>query len=170
MELVAEHRSAMEARAKQLCHSNFDADDLVQDALERAFRTRNPSTDPARTRGWLLRIQTNIFIDWVRKRRRLPAHVELDDNVLAPAASERTMWEDVSPDDLCSATDRLPDDTRETYRLFTVEGLSHAEIATAQRIPVRTVATRVHRARKQLKALLMAMYRKKRGPADKGSK
>ena len=80
------------------------------------------------------------------------------------------MWEHVSPEDLRLAIEKLPEDTRETYRRFTVEGQSHAEIAAAQNIPIATVASRVFRARKQLKTLLMAMHLAKRGKDTKGSK
>ena len=80
------------------------------------------------------------------------------------------MWEHVGPEELRAAIEKLPDDTRETYRRFTVEGQSHAEIAAAQNIPIATVASRVFRARKQLKTLLMAMHLAKRGKDTKGSK
>jgi RNA polymerase sigma-70 factor (ECF subfamily) len=168
-DLIAAHRPAMEARAKQLCRPPCEPDDLVHDALERAFRTQSPIAEPARMRGWLLRILTNMFIDFVRKQRRLPPHVELDDDdAAAPTRSEPAMWESVSPEDVRRAIDELPEDTRETYRLFTVEGRSHAEIARAQGIPIATVASRVFRARRQLKAVLMAMHVAKRGKGDKG--
>jgi RNA polymerase sigma-70 factor (ECF subfamily) len=169
-DLFAAHRPAMEARAKQLCRPPLDPDDLVQDALERAFSTQSPVVDQSRMRAWLLRILTNKFIDRTRIYRRLPAHVELDDNLAAPLPSERSMWEDISPDDVRKAIDKLPDDTRETYRLFTVDARSHAEIARSQNIPIATVASRVFRARRQLKTLLLAMYLAKRGKDGKGSR
>jgi RNA polymerase sigma-70 factor (ECF subfamily) len=169
-DLFAAHRPAMEARAKQLCRPPLEPDDLVQDALERAITTRSPVVDPTRVRAWLLRIMTNKFIDGRRVDRRLPQYVELDDNLAAPTASEPSMWEHVSPEDLRAAIEKLPDDTRETYRRFTVEGQSHAEIAAAQNIPIATVASRVFRARKQLKTLLMAMHLAKRGKDTKGFK
>ena len=169
-DLFAAHRPAMEARAKQLCRPPLEPDDLVQDALERAITTRSPVVDPTRVRAWLLRIMTNKFIDGRRVERRLPQYVELDDNVASPAPSEPSMWEHVGPEELRVAIEKLPDDTRETYRRFTVEGQSHAEIAAAQNIPIATVASRVFRARKQLRTLLMAMHLAKRGKVSKGSK
>ncbi len=169
-DLLVAHRSAMEARAKQLCRPPVEPDDLVQDALMRAFSTRSPITDPSRVRAWLLKILTNMFIDEVRKHRRLPRQVEIDGEEPAPAPSEPAMWEDISADDYRAAIGQLPDDTRETYRLFTVEARSHAEIARAQDIPIATVASRVFRARKQLKAGLLKMYLARRGKDDKGSR
>jgi RNA polymerase sigma-70 factor (ECF subfamily) len=54
------------------------------------------------------------------------------------------------------AIERLPDDVRETYRLFAIEGHDYAQIATLQHIPAATVGTRLYRARKRLRALLIA--------------
>jgi len=136
----------------------------------RAHSTRSPSTDPSRVRAWLLKILTNMFIDRVRKERRLPRQVELDDQEPAPAASEPAMWEDISLDDYRAAIGQLNDDTRETYRQFTLEARSHAEIAKAQGVSIGTVASRVFRARKHLKALLLHMYLARRGGDDKGSR
>lgn len=169
-ELIAVHRSAMETRAKQLCRPPVDPDDLVQDALERALRTQSPLADPTRVRAWLLRIMTNIFIDHQRLLRRLPQRVELDDNLATPAPAEPRAWDRVSADDLRSAIDDLPDDTRETYRLFTVHSKDQATIARLQNIPVATVASRVFRARRRLKETLLAPRLPKRGKDDKGSR
>jgi len=169
-DLLVAHRPAMEARAKQLCRPPVEPEDLVQDALMRASSTRSPITDPSRVRGWLLKILTNMFIDEVRKQRRLPRQVELDGEEPAPAPSAPAMWEDISSDDYRAAIGQLPDDMRETYRLFTVEARSHAEIARTQDIPLATVASRVFRARKQLKAALLKTYLARRGKDSKGSR
>ena len=57
-------------------------------------------------------------------------------------------------DRLGSAIERLPDGARETLLLREVEGLSYAEIAEALAIPKGTVMSRLHYARKQLRAWL----------------
>jgi DNA-directed RNA polymerase specialized sigma24 family protein len=80
------------------------------------------------------------------------------------------MWEGISADDYRAAIGQLPDDTRETYRLFTVEARSHAEIAKTQDIPIATVGSRVYRARKHLKAQLLTTYLARRGKDGKDGK
>jgi RNA polymerase sigma-70 factor (ECF subfamily) len=157
--LVALHLPALRARAIQLCRSHCDSDDVVQDALLRAFRAGSQVKDPTRIRAWLLTIVTNTFIDLTRKRRRRPDHSQLVVEVPTPDPVEPAPWEDFDSDDLRGAIDKLPDDVRETYRLFAVEGCDYTTIAQVQDIPPATVGTRLFRARKRLRLLLTSSSR-----------
>jgi RNA polymerase sigma-70 factor, ECF subfamily len=152
--LVAPHIPALRARAIQLCRSHYDSDDVVQDALLRAFLTGSPVRDPTRLRSWLLMIVTNTFIDLTRKRRRRPDHLGLVVDVPTPDPIEPSPWDDVDSDDLRRAIDALPDDVRDTYRMFAVEGCDYAAISSAQQVPPATVGSRLFRARKRLRLLL----------------
>jgi RNA polymerase sigma-70 factor, ECF subfamily len=152
--LVAPHLPTLRARAIQLCRSHYDSDDLVQEALLRAFLTASQAKDPTRIRAWLLTIVTNTFIDLIRKRRRRPDHVQLVTEVPTPAPLEPAPWDHVDSDDLRRAIDQLPDDVRETYRMFAVEGCDYATIAEVLHILPATVGTRLFRARKRLRLLL----------------
>jgi RNA polymerase sigma-70 factor (ECF subfamily) len=153
-DLVAPHLPALRARAIQLCRSHFDADDVVQDALLRAFLTQSPARDPMRIRAWLLMIVTNVFIDLVRKRRRRPDHLQLVVEVVTPDPIEPAPWDHVEPDHLRRAIEQLPDDVRDTYRMFAVDGCDYATISDAQQILPATVGSRLFRARKRLRVLL----------------
>lgn len=154
--LIAPHISALRARARQLCRSHYDSEDVLQDALMRAFLTGSQVRDPARIRPWLLTIITHTFIDLTRKRRRRPDHLELVVEMPAPDPIEAAPWDDFDSDDLRRAIDALPDDVRETYRMFAVEGCDYAAISAAQKILPATVGTRLYRARKRLRQLLTA--------------
>ena len=156
--LVAEHLPRMRRRAARMCRRAADADDLVQDALLRAFRSRDGLRSPERAGGWLLTIVSSTFIDRVRRRRARPAEVEL---AVEPAAPEVELeveqpWAHVSIDDVRAAVAALPDDVRDTYRMFALEGHDYTSIAATQGIPRATVGTRIHRARRHLRALLVA--------------
>jgi RNA polymerase sigma-70 factor (ECF subfamily) len=152
--LVAPHLSALRARAIQLCRSHYDSDDVVQDALLRAFLTGSQARDPTRIRAWLLMIVTNTFLDLIRKRRRRPDHVQLVSDAPTPDPIEPAPWDHVDSDDLRRAIDQLPDDVRDTYRMFAVEGCGYAAICEVQQIPSATVGSRLFRARKRLRLLL----------------
>jgi RNA polymerase sigma-70 factor, ECF subfamily len=156
--LVAPHLPAMRARAAQLCRSHFDPDDLVQGALMRALQARDQLADLARTRPWLVTIVTNGFLDLVRRRHRRPRVVDLDVyadvETAAPDAFEPSPWDSIELDDVRTAVEQLPDDVRDTYRLFALEGRDYTEIAQLQRIPKSTVGSRLLRARKRLRELL----------------
>jgi RNA polymerase sigma-70 factor (ECF subfamily) len=160
--LVAPYMSTLKARAIQLCRSHCDADDLIQDTLLRAFGTRGQLQDVTRARPWLLTILTHMFIDAVRKRRRRPELVPLPTEHEIPDSipDEPALWHNVGVDDLRAAIERLPDDIRDTYRMCALDGHDHATIAKAQRVATATVGTRIFRARKQLRVLLMAAARR----------
>jgi RNA polymerase sigma-70 factor (ECF subfamily) len=166
--LVTPHLPALHARARQLCRSHCDAEDIVQDALLRAFRARTQVEDPDRIRWWLLKIVTNRFIDLIRIQRNQALRVDMPTEELAmPAPDDPAPWDHIGLDELRAAVDQLPDDVRETYRMFALDGSNYEAIGDAQRIPTATVGTRIFRARKRLRQLLTsapAPGKRKRGP------
>ncbi len=152
---ISEHLPRLRRRAVRMCRSEADADDIVQDALIRALRGRHQLRSVDRAGGWLLTIVSTTVIDRARRRRVRPLEVEL---AVEPAAhvtdDDEQPWAHLSIDDVRAAVAALPDDVRDTYRLFALEGRDYAAIAAALGVPKATVGTRIHRARRQLKAAL----------------
>lgn len=152
---IAQHLQALRSRAAQLCRGYGDPDDLVQDALLRAFRARSQTRDLGRLRGWLLTIVTNTFLDSLRRRKARPGEVELEIDVPAPALEDDdSPWSSIELDDIRAAVAELPDDVREAYRLFALEDNDYNAVSKQLGIPKATVGTRILRARKRLRALL----------------
>jgi RNA polymerase sigma-70 factor (ECF subfamily) len=166
---VAQNLPALRACAMRLCRSQFDSDELVQLTLMRAFRAWPQLRNRSQARAWLLSIANRAFLDEVRRVRRRAPHVELDDDKLLAAEPDiPRSWEAITIDDVRAAVEQLSDDVRETYRKFALEGWSQEELARALGIPKNTVASRMFRARKQLRDLLTAEPgRRKR---DQGSR
>ena len=154
--LVAENRAALYGRARALCRTHLDADDLVQDTLERAFKAFGQIRDAERGRAWLFSILVRVFIDHLRRRRGKPETDPIDEERLpAPvAAPRRPRWADVTADDLQAAVAKLPADVREVYRMHALDGKDYIHIAETLAIPKGTVGTRLLRARRLLKELL----------------
>jgi RNA polymerase sigma-70 factor (ECF subfamily) len=154
--LVAEHLPWLRARAALLCRGHVDPDDLRQEALMRAFRAREKLRDRDRVRPWLLAILTNTFLDAIRQQRRRPQQVPLEiEPMAAPEEpTEPLPWEEISTEELHAAIARLPDDVRDTYRMFTLEDKDYVEIAAALHIAKSTVGTRILRARRPRRVLL----------------
>lgn len=154
--LVAEHLPALRARAAQLCRTAVDPDDLIQDALVRAFRARGQLKDAGHARGWFLAIVTNTFLDALRRRRVRPGEVELAIDPPAPTAEHDAPWAALDVEDVRAAVAELPEDVRDTYRMFALEGRDYVAIAEALGVPKGTVGSRILRARKRLRELLAA--------------
>ena len=156
LERLALYEPELIRLATRLCGSRSDAHDLVQDTFEQAIRATRV-TDVRRERSWLAAILHNRFIDQCRERNRQPLHEPFAEtcDVENPVGEPEPTWAKVSETDLAIAISLLEPDFRDLYLLRTINGLSYNEIALKTGLPRNTVATRISRARKKLRALLI---------------
>jgi RNA polymerase sigma-70 factor (ECF subfamily) len=154
--------------AYRLARNPRDAEDLVQEALMRAYRFWETFEKDSNCKAWLLRILTNTFInEYQRKRRQrevldaATAEQSATDGVLVHEAAqaqrspEGMMLERSVSDDVQRALDALPADFRTAVVLCDVQGLSYKEIADIVGCPIGTVMSRLHRARKSMQQRLL---------------
>jgi RNA polymerase sigma-70 factor, ECF subfamily len=144
-------QSELLRQAGRLTRNAADAQDLVQDTLERGLR-KYDRYKYGSLRTWLLHIMRNLFIDSVRRRRPIDPGVE----VLSIPAESTSLpkWAQVSDAALSAAIAELDPIAREVVALKEREGCSYVEISTRLGIPVATVGTRLTRARRKLRKLL----------------
>ena len=157
--LVMPHLNAGYNLARWLTRNEHDAEDLVQEAYLRAFRSFDGyrGGDP---RAWLLKIVRNACYTWLRQRRDglvevaaaddPPAEVA-DDPAAGPEAQVIRRADSVL---LRRALEELPLEFREALILRELEGLSYKEIAEVAGVPLGTVMSRLARGRKQLQVAL----------------
>ena len=139
--------------ATALLHNRADADDLVQDCIERAIRQQNTLLDRKRLSGWLFAILHNVHCNELQRRRRRGRPLEIDS--LADDLSLSAPAEDRSETrDFIRAMGTLSEDHRQILLLVGIEGLSYREIADLLNIPIGTVMSRLSRAREQLRIAL----------------
>lgn len=134
--------------ARVLCARPEDADDLVQDTLERAWTRAALWPGVADMRAWLFGVMHHLHVDHHR-RGRLDTTPLTDDLPVAAQADPGTLLLDLE-----SALQRLGADHREVLVLVTVEEMSYAEVAQALGLPVGTVMSRLFRARERLRSLM----------------
>jgi RNA polymerase sigma-70 factor, ECF subfamily len=153
---VREHGDLLRALARRLCRDATEAEDLVQDTIERALRNSASFKSGTNARAWLVSILNHLFIDRCRVRSREGAAVQLDDvqqHLPAPVPDLEPKWAQLGKEDVDRAVTRLDAPFRDVYRLHT-DGRSYDQIAQQLDVPRATVATRLMRARKKLKTLL----------------
>lgn len=161
------HLDALYGTAYRLARNPRDAEDLVQEALMRAYRFWDTFEKDSNCKAWLLRILTNTFInEYQRKRRQrevldaATAEQSATDGVLvhegaqAQQSPEGMLLERSVSDDVQRALDALPADFRTAVVLCDVEGLSYKEIADVMDCPVGTVMSRLFRGRRLLQTSL----------------
>ena len=149
------HQQSLSRRAARLARGQLEAEDLYQDTIERAWRTFHRIRHGENPRGWLLRIMFNLFVDDRRRRqKRRERPLMALGEVAAPEPYEVVPWEMVTDRDLSRAMTLLPRAHREILRLNVVERRSYKEIARMLHIPLATVGSRLHRARRHMREAL----------------
>ncbi|GLK76764.1 DNA-directed RNA polymerase sigma-70 factor [Methylopila jiangsuensis] len=136
--------------ALALTRDPSDAEDLVQDALVRAYDRRAAFDVTRDLRAWLLAILHNVFVDGVRSRRaeliRIAAAGEVAHTHEPPAQEHSIRLAEVR-----ARFRALPEDQRAALHLVAVEGLSYADAAAVVGAPVGTLMSRLARARETLR-------------------
>lgn len=158
---------ALLAVASRLTGTKAEAEDLVQDTLLKAYRSRKQYRDGTNPRAWLMAILRNTFLNGYR-RRNLERRVfdGPDADALAPgwvgASSLRGIRDPHSgalhsmlEAPLLTAIDELPAEFKMTVQLADIEELSYREIAESMSCPIGTVMSRLHRGRRWLRARLL---------------
>src|SRR3954453_3231678 len=130
-EIVAEHSPRVDRLAYRLPGNPHDAEDLTQEVFVRVFRSLSSYT-PGTFEGWLHRITTNLFLDGVRRKKRIRFDALADD------AHEKLPGRESDPSDVYADT-HLDDDVqaalaplapqfRAAVVLRDIEGLSYEEV------------------------------------------
>jgi RNA polymerase sigma-70 factor, ECF subfamily len=149
--------------ARHLVGSREEADDLMQEAYARAFRSWRQFEPGTNLRAWLLRILTNLNIDRGRRRQRTPEMQPLEEgdyflyNRLEQEmgeSDEERVVERLSQDNVVEALSNVPHDFRDAVVLVDIGEFSYQDAAQILDVPIGTVMSRLHRGRRILKAQL----------------
>ena len=157
-ELFRRHFGISYRVAFRLLGHDHDAQDAVQDGFLKAACHLDEFDGRSGFRTWLLRIVTNSALDLGRRRRRR-ATLPLGDDVIQNAGlSFDDPTRNLQNEDLRRlvnvALEQLNPAIRTSFVLFAEAGLTYKEIAQVQNVPVGTVMSRLHFARRKLQASL----------------
>jgi RNA polymerase sigma factor (sigma-70 family) len=174
---IIPHLDAAYNLARFLSRDPDAAQDIVQDAYLRAFRSFGDFRGGS-SRAWILAIVRNCHHTWLAERRRASIGELLADSACSAAdegeAGERRVWpgDESTPEtdllrrseaqEVRSTLEALPEAFREVLVLRELEDFSYREIAEATAIPIGTVMSRLSRARK----LFEAAWRHRMGDED----
>jgi RNA polymerase sigma-70 factor, ECF subfamily len=150
--------------ARHLVGSREEAEDLMQEAYARAFRSWRSFAPGTNLRAWLLRILTNLNIDRGRRLQRAPDIQPLEEGDYflvdkleeagGPITDEERVDERLSQDSIVSALSEVPHDFRDVIVLVDIGDFTYGDAAQILDIPIGTVMSRLHRGRRILKARL----------------
>lgn len=152
--LVDEHSSALFRIAYRMMGDRHEAEDMVQETFRSAWKSREAYCEGIGDRAWLASILRRRIVD--RWRRKAPPPTLAGDqpmDVGVPAADP--LAADYT-DEMQFALSQLPPELKETLLLVVVGELTHQEVADLLNVPLGTVLSRVSRARRRLREVLLA--------------
>ena len=147
MEICTKYGDRLYAAAFNITRQRQDAEDAVQEALLRLFRSDKEFESEEHIKAWLIRVTINIAKSTCTSfwhRNRVPYEDYMDE----------IPFEDESDRDLMEAVLSLPDKYRIIVHLHYYEGYKTREIADTLKLSENTVKTRLLQSRKLLKAKL----------------
>ena len=154
------HMDALYNFAIKMTGDSDDASDLLQETYLKAFRFWENFEKGTNCKAWLFRIMKNTFINTYRKNKKEPDKVDYEEienfyENIKPSSTdsahlEKDIYDNLLDDELSSAISSLPEDFRTVILLCEFEGYTYEEMADFVDVPVGTVRSRLHRARKML--------------------
>jgi RNA polymerase sigma-70 factor, ECF subfamily len=136
-----------------------DAEDLVQETMAKAYAGFHSFRAGTNLRAWLYRIMTNTWISSYRTAQRpdevLSADVTDVRLSAATPSAELAALDAMGDDEVLDALRALPEGQRMVVYYADVEGFRYKEIAAIMDMPLGTVMSRLHRGRRNLRALLI---------------
>lgn len=164
---LADHADSLRAYATRLLGDSIAAEDVAQDSFLALFRHLN-QVPTAAFRPWLFRVARNLCLDQLRRRKfKLSLFRDLqkdEEQPFVPADGDG-----IRPDEVAETREanqaieqaiaELPLKFREAFLLCEVEGLSYEDAAAVMGCPVKTVSTRLFRARTRFKSLVSRLIK-----------
>jgi RNA polymerase sigma-70 factor (ECF subfamily) len=171
-EKILQLLDALYGAALRLAKNPDDAEDLVAEAVSKAWANREGLKDQDRFRPWLFRIMTNTFYSDCRKGTNKMKTLTLDENCSEEEGSfslfeelhepilfwkrnpEKEFLNKLLREDLQKAVDDLPEDFRMVVVLSQLEGFNYQDMAQILDVPIGTIRSRLSRGRELLQKSL----------------
>ena len=129
-----------------------DSDDVLQETLLAAYLRRDTLKNPDGFKAWILRIAANKCNDFYRKRVKRP-EIPLDDDTVLENALSQSRWGLTIAEAVQEALARLDVNDAQLLRWVYIECLPHIQIARLLAVPVGTIKSRLHTAKKRFKSV-----------------
>ncbi|MGE5581925.1 MAG: sigma-70 family RNA polymerase sigma factor [Bacillota bacterium] len=165
--LVKTYEKPLFQFAYRLCGNHHEAQDLLQEALYRAYKSFARFEDGTAFDRWLYQIIHNLYIDHYRKKKNRPVvtsidepspHLENEKPIEIPDWNHNPEQEAVRLElgrQIQLGLEQLSNEYRSAVILCDIQGLSYEEIAQILHCSIGTVRSRIHRGRKILRRILL---------------
>ena len=162
--LVERYRKSVHTLVWRKIGDYHYAEDIMQEAFLQAYKKLSTLKNPDQFAGWLYVIANRLCIDWMRKQKRIQKHKpamqslegtrleEIEESSYTHHMSEQRMTErtEYCRDLVQQLLEKLPENERTVVTLYYLDEMPTKEIGKFLGVPVNTIASRLHRARKRL--------------------
>ncbi len=159
--LYNNYSGALYGVIKKIVQSNYDPDDLLQDAFLKIWQNID-NYDPSKGSifTWMMNIARNLTIDKVRSAgfRDSSQNISMEDNIIYQVDAEHQVVQDIDSIGLRKVVDTLKPEYRQLIELVYYQGYTQAEISEEYSIPLGTVKTRIKAAVGNLRAMLSGLW------------
>jgi RNA polymerase sigma-70 factor (ECF subfamily) len=152
-DLLVQSIPALRAYARSLTGSADRADDLVQEALAKAWAARNSFQPGTFFRAWIFTILRNTLFS--QQRRNDPLSHSVPEDQAYHIAAVTNPESSLHVDDFRRALSQISADQREALTLVIGGGLSYEEAAQVMNCAVGTIKSRVARARRDMERMIV---------------
>ncbi len=159
MSSLAEEMSRLLPRLRRFAYglsgSVDAADDLVQEACERALRVPEKWSQPSYFERWMFRTIRNLHIDQLRSRKVAERHRTREELRATEIGSDDSGYEvSLTLESLRDVMTRLPEEQRTVLMMVCVEGYTYREVAETLELPIGTITSRLARGRSRVLELM----------------
>ena len=156
---ILERMPGLERYARSLTKNSADAEDLVQDCIERALTKHSQFRAGTNLNAWLMTIMRHIFLNSMRQNMRHEQILQQQGTLAASVGDQSTSPSQlgyVELRDVVRACGNLRKHHQRAIELFVIKQCSHKEAADAMGVSITTAKTRLFRAREKLRHALAA--------------
>ena len=151
--LVKKYHNRVINIANSLVGNTSDAEDIAQEAFLKIYHKLDNFKAQAKFSSWLYRITLNTAYDHLRRQKHRT--ISLDEIDYTNIADKQSNQDILTKEVIQDALDKIPFDFRSALVLKELEDLSYEEIAQSLNVRIGTVESRIFRARKMLKEILI---------------
>jgi len=155
-DLVRKHQGLVYGLAYHRVEDFADAQDIAEDVFVKVFRCLGQVENPERFGAWLRTITANECTTWLRRRQHVMSLEEAEMLASHAALAAEKSRQREQRAEILQAVDSLPEKSRLMVTLHYLSGLSCREIGESIGMSANAVAQHLHRARQQLKEMMMA--------------
>ena len=164
--LYQRHARAVHAFAYHRLHDTALVDEVVNDTMHQSWLSAHTFAGNSSVKTWLLGIAKNKILDAARKRGRHQSREQTGTDHLQEAFADTApgaylqLLSRQKGQHLSRCFDQLPAEQSACLHLFLVEAMTLTEIGQVMTIPANTVATRIHHAKRKLRACMECIFGK----------